>query len=101
MSVVCQRLQHKHILVFFNMAAKDQRRRVAKDQQCVSGEGSRKRVFSQLPKWQKCCPLPGNIAQSWLVQLENEHLQCAACRYSVQKKHRGMAIESGLTWFEL
>jgi hypothetical protein len=35
-------------LFFFHMAVKDRRRRVAKDQQCFSGEGSRKRVFSQL-----------------------------------------------------
>ncbi len=74
---------------------------VAKDQQCFSLEGARKRVNSQLPKWQKSCQLPGNIAQSWLVQLENEHLQCAACRYSVQKKHQGLAIESGRKCFEL
>ena len=61
---------------------------VAKDQRCFSLEGSRKRVYSQLPKWQKYCQLPGNITQSWLVQLENEHLQCAACRYSMQKKYK-------------
>ena len=61
---------------------------VAKDQRCFSLEGSRKRVCVQLPMWQKYCQLPGNISQSWLVQLENEHLQCAACRYSLQKKYQ-------------
>ena len=61
---------------------------VAKDQRCFSLEGSRKRVYVQLPMWQKYCQLPGNISQSWLVQLENEHLQCAACRYSLQKKYQ-------------
>jgi hypothetical protein len=66
-------------------------KRVAKDQPCFSLEGSKKRVCSQLPLWQKHLQLPGNISQSWLVQLENEHLQCAACRYSVQKKHHAKA----------
>ena len=94
-------LEQKHILVFVRMAGNDRRRRRAKDQLGFSNSRSRKRVLSQLSKWQKCCLLPGNIAQSWLVQLENEHLQCAACRYSVQKRHRGLAIESHLSCSEL
>ena len=73
------RQQPKYVLIFskhtcfFRMAVNDRRRRRAKDQPCFSNSGSRKRVLSQLSKWQKCCLLPGNIAQSWLVQLENEN----------------------------